>query len=240
MFNTQPIEKHLPSFEGLLDVHSIFKTIQGEGPFCGTPCVFVRLAGCNLQCPACDTIYTTGRQQMYINEIIGRVRSEWYGDHGYRKHGLVVITGGEPFRQHIRDLIDTLLECGWYVQVESNGTMNPPGENWNKNTFQRAGAYLVVSPKTPKLNPLALKEACALKYVVAFDMMSEDGLPLSALGMPNKPCRPPEGWTLPIYIQPLDSKDSAENAEHMRAAVQSSLDFGYILQLQVHKYIGVE
>ena len=55
MINKQPIEKREPSYEGTLQVHSIFKTIQGEGPFCGTPCVFVRLAGCNLQCPACDT-----------------------------------------------------------------------------------------------------------------------------------------------------------------------------------------
>lgn len=235
MLNTQPIEKRLPSYEGTLDVHSIFKTIQGEGPFCGTPCVFVRLAGCNLQCPACDTDYTSSRQQMTPREIILVVRDLWQRD-----PGLVVITGGEPFRQHIRDLIDDLLHNGFYVQVESNGTMNPPGEKWNHNTSQRAGAYLVVSPKTPKLNPLALLEACALKYVVAFDMVSEDGLPLSALGMPNKPARPPEGWNRPVYIQPLDSKDSAENAEHMRAAVESSLQFGYILQLQVHKYIGVE
>ena len=38
-----------------LDVHSIFHTIQGEGPYCGHPAVFIRLAGCNLQCPGCDT-----------------------------------------------------------------------------------------------------------------------------------------------------------------------------------------
>ena len=60
-FNGQPIEKVQRTFDGTLEVHSIFKTIQGEGPFCGTPAVFIRLAGCNLQCPWCDTclLYTS-------------------------------------------------------------------------------------------------------------------------------------------------------------------------------------
>ncbi len=237
--NNQPIEKREPSYEGTVDVHSIFKTIQGEGPFCGTPCIFIRLAGCNLQCPACDTDYTSKRTRMGNGQIYAEVRALWCDDR-WRQPGLVVITGGEPFRQHIGELIETLLVAGHYVQVESNGTMNPPSLQWNHNYAERRGSYLVVSPKTGKLNPLALDAACALKYVVAFDMVADDGLPLSALGMPNSPARPPEGWQRPIYIQPLDSKDSAENFEHMKAAVASSLNFGYLLQLQVHKYIGVE
>lgn len=238
MINSQPIEKRLPSYEGTLDVHSIFKTIQGEGPFCGTPCVFVRLAGCNLQCPACDTDYTSKRQQMTPSDIVREVANLSVADTSGR--ALVVITGGEPFRQHIRDLLDMLIDCKYYVQVESNGTMNPPQTRWNVNYAGRVGAYLVVSPKTPKLNPLALETACALKYVVAWDKVAPDGLPTSALGMLKSPARPPVDWTRPVYIQPLDSKDPDENKNHMDVAVALSLAHGYILQLQVHKYIGVE
>lgn len=236
MINTQQIEKREPSYEGTLQVHSIFKTIQGEGPFCGTPCVFVRLAGCNLQCPACDTDYTSNRHILEPRAIVLAVRDEWQRT----EPGLVVITGGEPFRQHVDELIDVLIHNGFYVQVESNGTMNPPMLPWNRDTGARAGAYLVISPKTPKLNPLALEAACALKYVVAYDRIDKDGLPLSALGMPNKPARPPYGWTSPVYVQPLDSKSIADNHRHTAAAVQSCLEHGYTLQLQVHKYIGVE
>ncbi len=36
-----------------LSVHSLFYTLQGEGPYSGHPAVFIRLAGCNLQCPKC-------------------------------------------------------------------------------------------------------------------------------------------------------------------------------------------
>lgn len=241
MKNTQPIEKREPSYEGTLQVHSIFKTIQGEGPFCGTPCVFVRLAGCNLQCPACDTDYTSNRYIMDPAAIIREVKARWRKER-YLDPGLVVITGGEPFRQHIGELIDTLLHHGYFVQIESNGTMNPPAQFWNKDIGMRVGAYLVISPKTGKLNPLALEAACALKYVVADGDIHTDGLPLHALDHPSKPypARPPKDWGGLVYVQPMDAKSIAQNHRNTAAAVKSCLEHGYILQLQVHKYIGVE
>lgn len=242
MQNIQPIEKRVRNPEGFLSVHSIFKTIQGEGPFCGTPCVFVRLAGCNLQCPACDTDYTSGRTSMGPYEILANVNELWR-DKKHRR-GLVVITGGEPFRQDIAELLRVLLSNDYYVQVESNGTLAPAHEViWQMDTHCRVGAYLVISPKTGKLDPLALDVACALKYVVkADDIREEDGLPLSALDHPSNPypARPPMGWVRPIYVQPLDSKDPDENQRNTAAALASCLEHGYILQLQIHKYIGVE
>ena len=72
ILNTQPIEKRHHKVD--LEVHSIFYTIQGEGPFCGTPAVFIRLAGCNLQCPSCDTNYTSKRRTMTAEEIVNEVR----------------------------------------------------------------------------------------------------------------------------------------------------------------------
>ncbi len=239
MNNSQPIEKRLPSYEGVLDVHSIFKTIQGEGPFCGTPCVFIRLAGCNLQCPGCDTDYTSERHSLNVPTIVKQVR-ELFSQQ--IQPGLVVITGGEPFRQHIRELICELVYCGCYVQVESNGTMNPPEFNWNKNITERRGAYLVVSPKTGKINPLALSAAVALKYVVQHDNIMIDGLPRKALNHPCRPflARPPEGWGGLIYVQPQDDRNEAMNHRNTAAAVQSCLEHGYILQLQIHKIIGME
>lgn len=236
MINNQPIEKREPSYEGTLQVHSIFKTIQGEGPFCGTPCVFVRLAGCNLQCPMCDTDYTSTRQHMKPLEVLIHVQNLWQ-----REPGLVVITGGEPFRQHIGELVATLVHNGFYVQIESNGTMNPPVFPWNKDTGMRRGAYIVISPKTGKINTLAEAAACALKYVVRYGDADSDGLPKHALDMPNRPARPTPGlFNGQIYIQPLDSKDEVDNHLHTQEAVSSSLAHGYILQLQIHKFIGVE
>lgn len=236
--NEQPIEKRVPAYDGTVDVHSIFLTIQGEGPFCGTPCVFVRLAGCNLQCPACDTDYTSTRRLMGVYEILSEVNELWRAE-GWRR-GLVVLTGGEPFRQHVGGLIETLVGHGYYVQVESNGTMNPPMRFWSSDTRRREGSYLVVSPKTGKLNPLALEAACALKYVVRHGAIAADGLPTSALDMPNPPARPPEGWGGIVYVQPIDVGNVVDNDIHTAAAVDSCLKHGYTLQLQIHKYIGVE
>ena len=72
--NIQPIEKRELSVDGSVQVHSIFYTLQGEGPFSGQPAVFVRLAGCNLQCPACDTDYTSRRTPMPVAAILDAVR----------------------------------------------------------------------------------------------------------------------------------------------------------------------
>lgn len=234
MLNKQPIEKRELRSDGYCTVHSIFQTIQGEGPFCGVPCVFVRLAGCNLQCPACDTDYTSTREVCTPASVVAQVEA-------LRPTGLVVVTGGEPFRQNIRALIYALLDAGFYVQIESNGTLQPPELPYNKHPEQRRGVYVVCSPKTGKLYPTVYNILCALKYVVDYRAVDEDdGLPTSALGHSGYPARPPSGWDRPVYIQPMDAKDPQINAANYQVAVESCLRFGYTLQVQVHKIVGVE
>ena len=52
----------------------IYKSIQGESSFAGRPCIFVRLAGCNLRCSWCDSEYTfTGGQKMTEDEVVAEV-----------------------------------------------------------------------------------------------------------------------------------------------------------------------
>lgn len=237
--NTQPIEKRQERVDSLLSVHSIFHTIQGEGPFCGTPAVFIRLAGCNLQCPACDTDYTVGRKQMDVTGIAAEVDKLMPAP----RRGLVVITGGEPFRQSLGELLYWLIGLGFYVQIETNGTLEPERFDYSTDPGKRKGVYVVCSPKTGKIHPRVYEVACALKYVVEKDWIrTEDGLPLRALGhtaLPY-PARPPEWWGRPVYVQPLDSKDESANIAHLSAAIGSCMAHGHILQLQVHKLIGVE
>ena len=247
--NIQPIEKRDLRNDGVLAVHGIFQTIQGEGPFCGVPCVFVRLAGCNLQCPACDTDYTSKRTFMTPEHILGEVANLSVADmHG---NALVVVTGGEPFRQDLFGLFATLVGAGYYVQVESNGTLEPTlpvnahtaGWHYSRNPERKEGVYVVCSPKTGKIHPTTFDVASALKYVVrAGCTHPEDGLPLSALDHPSNPypARPPKRWNRPVYVQPLDEKHEGLNEAHAREAVASCLKYGYTLQIQVHKLVGVE
>lgn len=234
--NLQPIEKRTKSADGLLSLHSIFHTIQGEGPFCGTPSVFVRLAGCNLQCPACDTDYTQGRRAASTQEILDKVQE-------YQSSGLVVITGGEPFRQDITRLLNVLTDAGFYVQIETNGTLEPVEYPYSTMPDIRTGVYVVCSPKAGKVHPRINDVACCFKYVIVHDSIHEDdGLPLRALEHRASPyvARPPKNWARPIYLQPMDAKDDSINRLNLQAAIRSCMKFGYILQLQIHKIIEME
>ncbi|ARB11181.1 putative queuosine biosynthesis protein QueE [Pseudomonas phage JG054] len=234
--NQQPIEKRVRRADGQLSVHSVFYTIQGEGPFCGTPSVFIRLAGCNLQCPGCDTDYTSNRADTAPQALLDKVRE-------YQSGGLVVITGGEPFRQDITRLLNVLTDAGYYVQIETNGTLEPVEYPYSTMPDIRTGVYVVCSPKAGKVHPRINEVACCFKYVIAHDSVNpDDGLPLKALHHRAHPhvARPPRNWARPVYLQPMDSKDDFINDLNLKTAIASCMAHGYILQLQVHKIINME
>lgn len=228
--NEQPIEKKSYSDDFTLQIKEIFPTVQGEGPFTGHRAVFVRLTGCNLQCPGCDTDYTSVRDVMTPSEIVNNVRELM------PQGALVVITGGEPFRQNITPLCRLLILNGYAIQVETNGTLPPPPS-------MPSSVVVVCSPKAGKINRTTASIAHAFKYVMAADSMDvEDGLPTLALAHSAKPrvARPPEGNTRPVYLQPMDSKEDHINWSNLQACVESCMEYGHILQLQVHKIIDME
>jgi 7-carboxy-7-deazaguanine synthase len=237
VLNQQLPEKRVHTSSGLLQVHSIFATLQGEGPFCGTPAVFIRLAGCNLQCPGCDTDYTSVRLPYTINELVYAVQLT----RSTAEPGLVVITGGEPFRQPIGRLIAALLESKFYVQIETNGTLPVARDiEYSQRTDHRHGAYIVCSPKTGNVHPSIRANACAVKYVMhANSVDQDDGLPLRALDHTAHP-KLARIHGVPIYLQPMDSQDQVINNLNRAVCVASCLKHGYILQLQVHKLLGME
>jgi len=95
----------------------IYKSVQGESSFSGLPCIFVRLAGCNLRCSWCDSEYTfTGGHKSSIDEVMGRVRK-------LAPVKLVEITGGEPMLQEreVVPLMQKLLDDGYEVLIETSG-----------------------------------------------------------------------------------------------------------------------
>ncbi len=230
--NLQPQEAITSGEFGELSVVGVWETIQGEGPLVGTPCVFVRLAGCNLQCPLCDTDYTTGRKLVRPPVLLEKVQK-------LRKYGLVVITGGEPFRQHLTPFVQELVHAGYQVQIETNGTLYSEDFPWDRVRSDQI--VIVCSPKTQKINFHLMSKIAAMKYVVQAGHTSNvDGLPTSVLGMPHAAARPEVGFTGHIFISPLDEQDEAKNKANVQEAVKSCLKFGYRLSLQIHKLIGVE
>ena len=102
----------------MLSVNEIFYSIQGESTFAGKPCVFVRLAGCDLRCSWCDTPYAfyEGRK-MSVDDVIAGV--EQYGC------DVVEITGGEPLLQkEVYPLMQRLLDAGRTVMIETGGHLS--------------------------------------------------------------------------------------------------------------------
>lgn len=99
-------------------INEIFYSIQGESLYNGLPCVFVRLAGCNLRCSYCDTRYAYEEgSKMELAEILQKVETYHCP--------LIEITGGEPLLQDDTPLlISELLEKGYEVMMETNGTFD--------------------------------------------------------------------------------------------------------------------
>lgn len=103
-----------------MKVSEIFLSIQGESTYAGLPCIFIRLAGCNLKCKWCDTAYAQVSEQsedFSIKRIIDEAKKF--------KCKLIEITGGEPLLQKETPmLLDTLLKLGYEALLETNGSIN--------------------------------------------------------------------------------------------------------------------
>jgi len=103
-----------------LKVCEIFQSINGEGTRAGQPAVFVRLAGCNLNCSYCDTKWANGPDAP-CEEMTAREIHEKVSAYGIR---CVTLTGGEPLlHKHVDELLSEL--CGddkLSVEIETNGS----------------------------------------------------------------------------------------------------------------------
>ena len=136
----------------LYSVNEIFYSIQGEGYYAGSAAVFIRLAGCNLQCEWCDTNHEK-KEEMTPASIVNSVIRLW----PYHARPFIVITGGEPTIQDLTFLVTALKKECMYVAVETNGTGPiPMNVDW-----------ITVSPKeehTPYI--YNLKKADEIKVVL--------------------------------------------------------------------------
>ena len=198
-------------------VNETFVSLQGEGYFTGTPAFFLRLSGCNLQCPFCDTHHQSFTE-MSEEEIV-----EEASLHEPRH---IVITGGEPALQLTPSLIDKLHEAGFFIQVETNGTLPlPDGIDW-----------VTCSPKgqTPSNFPLKGEnlKIDELKVLFMGDGTDPEVLTSPLLG---------EGSGVRLYLQPLDTGDEMRNRIILRDAIAYVMQHPkWRLSLQTHKLLGIK
>ena len=237
MFGKNPIRKQDLSSPSQLWIQEVFPTIQGEGPFAGEPAIFVRLGGCNLKCFWCDTDFESSTWHPHIDNLIAAI----FDAQEHCKTDLVVLTGGEPFRQNIFDLCLVLMrDHSFRVQIETNGIA------WIDEFDALMADYcdalsIICSPKTGRVHPKIERYAAAYKYIVsAGDADKEDGLPVKSTQRKDKMihiARPPEG--MKVYVQPLDSYNDEQNVLNEDHAIKLVKQKGYQLSYQIHKHLGL-
>jgi organic radical activating enzyme len=114
-----------------LKVNSKFYSIQSEGARAGTPALFIRLAGCNMDCPFCASDCDE-YQELSLLDLLNFFQR-------YFPCRTIVWTGGEPTLQLTPDIINYFKSQGYKQIIETNGSKKVP-----------AGIdYIAVSPKVP-------------------------------------------------------------------------------------------
>jgi len=145
-----------------LNITEIFYSLQGEAREVGIPTVFVRLTGCPLRCNYCDTAYAfKGNNPLSIEQILAEISK-------YKTH-YICVTGGEPMAQsNCLGLLDTLIEKGYKVSMETSGSIDISRVNKNVS--------IVMDLKTPSSteqhqnryeNIALLENKDQLKFVIA-------------------------------------------------------------------------
>jgi 7-carboxy-7-deazaguanine synthase len=191
----------------------LFHSVQGEGRYTGYPMTFIRITGCPVGCPFCDTDYEKGTPWK-IEEIVANV-----------KHVHICITGGEPLvNPQIEDLLAALLRIPLLhkIHIETSGVYSPPGIFYQ----YRGYFWLTISPKGSFLNakkdfnPNLLYDADEVKWVYP-------STPRSLIEDNMAKC----GHT---YIQPLNETLEI-NYENVEKARKLAAELDLPLSIQMHK-----
>ena len=195
-----------------MKVNETFLTLQGEGHFTGTPAFFLRFSGCNLQCPFCDTQHKSFTEMSEEEIVREACRHEV-------RH--IVITGGEPALQLTQSLVDKLHEAGFFIQVETNGTLPlPDGIDW-----------VTCSPKTDLL-PTSPSVGRRLRI---------DELKLLYHGSDTDLSIAEQIQAKEYRLQPLDTGDEVRNRLILHDTIAYVLQHPkWSLSLQTHKMIGIK
>ena len=197
-------------------IAEILATIQGEGWWQGLPITLIRLQGCNLSCPFCDTAYALdpqGGKVLSLGQLFGALEKF------HPKGRTILLTGGEPAMQPLRYLVPPLTSLG-PVHLETNGTLPI------SDVFY---TWITVSPKPPnKLDPATLGRADEIKWLVG----SEDDVAALCSFLEEHKSQ----WMdfKRITVQPI-----SQDTEATKIAIAACMEHNWRLSLQMHKYIEV-
>jgi len=212
-----------------LPVVETFHSLQGEGAHAGRSAFFIRLAGCSVGCPWCDTKHSWPAQshpQRPLAGLVAEVRAAAAAGAGF-----VVITGGEPLEHDLEPLCAALAAAGLPLHLETSGV----------NALSGRFDWITLSPKAHRPPRAELLERCdELKVVVHSPADLDFALAMAAAATTRRVSDPSAG--LPgqspgplLLLQP--GYDCPEGQQLAVAFVQSRPDWR--LSLQTHKWLGV-
>jgi len=219
-------------------INEIFETLQGEGTFTGVPSIFIRLQGCPVGCPWCDTQHTWETRAedevsvatmmakadatsqwaaMSASDILAEIRKQGY----QAKH--VVITGGEPAMFDLLPLAKAREAQGLQLQIETSGTFE---------LKVTEGTWVTVSPKLDMpggylVRADAMARANEIKHPIAMQKHIDA---LDAL-LAHNPVRD----DVQICLQPISQRPRATEL-----AMQTCIARNWRLSVQLHKYLNIE
>jgi 7-carboxy-7-deazaguanine synthase len=125
----------------LANLHSVFCSIQGEGVFLGAPQIFLRFAGCNLNCYYCDTPDALTAKPLALieqtpfsgifNKTANPLTPDYLLKQIFKLQGLypafhsLSLTGGEPLlhADFLKEFLPRIKRKGLLVFLETNGTL---------------------------------------------------------------------------------------------------------------------
>ncbi len=209
-------------------VKEIFYTLQGEGANAGSPAVLLRFSGCNLWsgreedrpaavCRFCDTDFRgtdgpSGGKYPTAEALADQVAAVFPFD-AKTFEPWVICTGGEPLLQLDDRLLAALIERGFRVAIETNGTVPLVTRcfvNW-----------LTVSPKAGA----PLRQTWGDELKVVYPQAGAEPERFDGLGFDH------------FFLQPMDGPRLQENTA---LAVRYCLDHPkWRLSVQQHKLLGL-
>jgi len=189
-----------------------FDSIQGEGFHQGKAAYFVRLAGCDINCPWCDVKESWDAEihnLLDINELKENILLS--------NAEIVIITGGEPLMYKLDELTRFVHSLGKRTHIETAGAHKLTG-NWD---------WICVSPKRfKKALPEVLAKANEMKVVISRE--NDFRFAEKHAKDCNKDCK--------LYLQP-EWDDNEEIMPMLINYVKNNPNWR--LTLQMHKYLGV-
>ena len=220
----------------LYPVNDCYTCVQGEGVQTGVAMVLLRLHGCDVGCPWCDTketwafeateetaglIDALGANTHYSYQTAGQIADHIIANHPGPQW--VLVTGGEPAQYDLRPLVKALQARNYKVALETSGT--------EVGHLEASFDWVCVSPKLhmpggKTIKPAVISSADEIKHVVGkqSDIDDLDNLLAANTLKPG----------VQLCLQPVSASQKA--TQLCLNTVQSR---GWRLSIQTHKYIGV-